>query len=805
MSLTQSLKPDFRLILAIGLHSAAIIAFQISLMKLISIAQWHHFAYMIISIAMLGFGASGTLLALARKRLVEESDWLVPFLMILSGLFMVLVFPISRSGMFRFDVFKLFAGGGGFMALLLNYLLYFLPFFTGALAIGIVFIKKSNQIGSYYFGNLLGSGIGGILSLSLVAQVTPVQVPTLVGLLPVLSGLMIVGQGQFKRIIPITMLALFSAGFLLIRPGTIHPSEYKNIQLARQLPEAEVVITRPSIYGLVEVVHSPAQRFSPALSLTFSNSLPVGKAVFVNGDYYGHILNHETAPGSHILNYTTKGLPYFLGHRSRVLSVNAGSGTLISQALHNGASRVDATIENRAIVSMMKNELKEASGGIFLSPKVNVHHVHTRNFLANPDAGLFDLIILPFLSEFGGGAGLNALREEYGYTLEAFDKMINRLMPGGVIAISTWKDQPPRHSLKIAATLTQAALNAGFEVPSDHIVAVRSWGTITFLLKNLPFTTTELERVREFCKIMHFDPLLLPGIKPHERNLFNEMEGLVFFQMLDDLLASNPKGTYNYEFKIEPATDNKPYFSHFMRLGRIGELVRDFGIEQFPFLELGFLTLLVTLGQSLLLAIFLIILPLFTLKRSTHNKKATLLYFGALGLGYMFAEIILIQRFVLYLGQPIYAVVAVISTMMVFSGMGSLLSQRIEPKKANIRYIGGGVSVIMLILLLVLTPILEATLALDSWIKIAISLLAIGIPAFIMGMMFPLGIRYLQGHDASQIPWAWGINGCFSVISTSLVTLISLNAGFSVVILIAAVAYLVASLAFMINRQHPAR
>ncbi|HSV89221.1 MAG TPA: hypothetical protein VLH61_11320, partial [Bacteroidales bacterium] len=384
---------------------------------------------------------------------------------------------------------------------------------------------------------------------------------------------------------------------------------------------------------------------------------------------------------------------------------------------------------------------------------------------------------------------------------EAFAKMIRRLSPGGVIAISTWKDQPPRHSLKIAATLSQAALEAGFEKPSEHIVAVRSWGAITFLLKNSPFSQSELERVREFCLTMHFDPLLLPEITLDERSTFNDISDPAFFQMLDSIVAGNPLSLYDYEFNIKPATDNKPYFSHFMRLDRIGELIRDFGAGQFPFLELGFLTLIVALSQSVLLAVILIILPLFVLKKSTHNKTATLLYFGALGLGYMFVEILLIQRFVLFLGQPIYAVVAVISTMMVFSGIGSLLSQKLEAKISNIRRIGFGVSAIIMVLLFFLTPLLEATLGLSSWIKIAISLIAIGLPAFIMGMMFPLGIRYLQGHDASQIPWAWGINGCLSVISTSLVTLISLKAGFSVVILIAAIAYLFASVAFLLNRK----
>lgn len=789
-------KINKRLVLSLGLHSAAIIAFQLSLMQLISIVQWNHFAYMIISIAMLGFGTSGTLLALAREKLLRQSKWLVPLLMMGSGMLMVVVFPLSRAGVFRFDVFQLFSGGGGLLALMINYLLFFLPFFFGALAIGIIFIRYSQQIGSYYFANLLGSGAGGLLALWLMASLLPLKVPAMIGLLPIISGMILTDRSSVRFIIPAGIFGFLLAIMLFYKPGELHLSEYKALEKTLHLPEAEIVNRRPSIFGLVEVVHSPAQRYAPAISFSFTGDIPGGNAVFVNGDFYGHILTPAENPNEHILNFTTQQLPYVAAQPKKVLCINAGSGVAVSHALANGAQKVDAVIENMAVVNLLKNDLKEASGGLFLEPEVEVFNMQARNFLADKSIRSYDLIVLPLLDGFGGTSGLNALREEYGYTLEAFELMLQRLNPGGMITVSTWMDYPPRTSLKIPATLAEAARKNGIEQPLNHLAAIRSWGTVTFILKKEAFKHNELYRIRAFCNEMFFDPLLLPDLKPEERQQFNIIGDQQYFERLDRIMANQPSALENYGFAIKPSTDNKPYFSQFLRLNSIRHMAGVFGDEQMPFLELGYLTLIITLFQSTLLALLLIVLPLFSLKKSRHGKSATLFYFGALGLGYMFAEIILIQRFVLYFGQPVYAVAAVISAMMLFSGIGSLLSQKLEPSNTVIRRIAAAVAVMLLLFVFFLTPLLQATIAFNSIIKISISLGAIGLPAFVMGMLFPLGIRLLDQRDASQIPWAWGINGCLSVISTSLATLFAVESGFQSVIIMAALAYLMAAIAF---------
>jgi hypothetical protein len=789
-----------KLVVSLGLHSAAIIAFQLALMQLLSVVQWHHFAYMIISVAMLGFGASGTLLALYREKLVRSAHWLVPLLMSLSGMFMMVAFPLIRMEVFAFDAYLLFVDRTQFVILAANYFVFFIPFFTGALSIGIIFICHSREIGVWYFSNLLGSGLGGLAALLLLSQVLPQQAPAIIGLASVLAGLISMVPERRKWHLALAALSLLISGFFIARPGSIPISQYKSLARTLTLPDAEVIHRQPGIHGLVEVVSSPALRFAPALSLSYTGDIPVKKKVFVNGDFYGVIPGPQQPGQPHILNYSTQQLPYVMSDREQVLVLHAASGVAIAHALANNASRIEGVIENRDVIHLMQDRFAEASGGLFHDPQVNIHRQEARHYLAAGPGHQYDLIALPLLDAFGGTSGLNALRENYALTLEAFELMWDKLSAQGAIMISSWMDYPSRTTLKVLATLAETARQQGISNPADHLVAVRSWGTITFVLTKEPVNPQQSQRVMEWCRQMFFDPVLLPGIQIPDKEQFNMLEDQRFFNYVARILEGDQEFYRDYSFSVVPATDNKPYFFQFLRLNHFGHMANVFGQENVPLLELGYLIVLVTLAQSTFFAIVLIILPLLRLRRSPKRKTGTLLYFGALGLGYMFAEIILIQRFVLYFGQPVYAIAAVITTMLIFSGAGSLYSEKFKAVPASVYKVGLLVAAFFLALVILLTPALQQTMALPLPAKAGISLLLIGIPAFFMGMLFPLGIRFLAQYDSSQIPWAWGINGCLSVISTSLATLIAVDGGFQAVILIAVISYLLAALTFFAHQ-----
>ena len=793
-------KNNIRLIISLGLHSAAIIAFQLSLMQLISIVQWHHFAYMIISVAMLGFGASGTLLALLRERLLAMSHWLVPLLMTVSGFCMMLAFHITRFDVFQFDVYLLFVERAQFPVLAANYLIFFVPFFAGALSIGILFIRHAKQIGTYYFSNLLGSGLGGLFVLFVFGNMFPQQVPPLIGLFSVAAGLLSMSGKYFRLHLAMGAVAVVTAALLLRSPADVRISEYKGLSQAMNLPEATIVHSEPDIHGLIQVVSSPALRFAPALSLSYTGEVPVKKNIFVNGDFFGVIPRFSPGQSDHVLNYTTQALPWIMQRRENIMMLNAGEGAPLAHAFSHAPAHVDAIIPNRGVVTLLQNQFADQSGRLFLHDSLQIHQFEARNFLATKAPAAYDLIVLPQQDAFGGTAGINALRENYNMTLEAFSLMWDQLQPNGVISVSSWTDYPPRNTLKLLGSLVQTAINKGVEHPEKHIAAIRSWGTITFVLKKTPITPEETGNIRAFADAMFFDPLLLPDLQEDERQQYNMIEDDNFFRYVDRIMESERGFFESYGFMINPATDNKPYFSQFLKLRNIRQLSQTFSGDQIPFLELGYLIVVVTLVQSTLLALLFIILPLFRLRRSHRGKVGTLLYFGALGIGYMFVEIILIQRFVLYFGQPVYALSAVISTMLIASGAGSLTSGKLSAKPRSPATIGLLITLMLLFYTFFLTPILQWTIAWPLPLKIGISLLMIGIPSFFKGMMFPLGIRFLTGYDAGQTPWAWGINGSVSVISTSLAMLIAVESGFMAVMSVAVVCYALASVTFYLHR-----
>ncbi|NWF91256.1 MAG: hypothetical protein HXY50_17550, partial [Ignavibacteriaceae bacterium] len=243
-------------------------------------------------------------------------------------------------------------------------------------------------------------------------------------------------------------------------------------------------------------------------------------------------------------------------------------------------------------------------------------------------------------------------------------------------------------------------------------------------------------------------------------------------------------------FDIKPATDNQPYFSQFLQWKTIPLLANLFGNQSVPFFEVGYLLLYLTFIQIIILAIVLIVLPLFKIGFKGNDKLRTFLFFSGLGLGYMFIEIILIQRFTLYFGNVIYAAALVVCLMLVSSGFGSLVTQKITPKPYRIFLIVSIIIISFIIYALFLSGWLRTTIGFSLTVKIILSFIWIAPPAFFMGMPFPLGLKMLSAKNEKQIPWSWGINGVFSVVSAVLATIIAVELGFVWVMVFAIVAYL---------------
>src|SRR5688572_3927775 len=345
------MKNKYKLLFSIGFLSAAIIAFQLALMQILSIVQWYHFAYMIISVALLGFGAAGTVLAIFRQKLIVHTEALLPILMISTGITMALVTDVSQMSFLRFDSYLLFVEYSHIGRLLLTYLLFFIPFFFGALAIGLIFVKYVDEIGKIYFANLFGSGAGGVLALLLIWVLFPKQLPAFISMLPVLAGLMIFPKKKKFYYAVFTVIAIAVIAWKFLQPPQLFLSQYKDLSKTLLLPEAKITLEKSSPYGLVQMVTSPVLRYAPGLSLTAQKTATVKTAVFINGDWFSAVTNVDKADTSIILDYTTFALPYIMAKRKDVLILRAGTDIDVAHALSRGAQKVVAVKPNSLMVS----------------------------------------------------------------------------------------------------------------------------------------------------------------------------------------------------------------------------------------------------------------------------------------------------------------------------------------------------------------------------------------------------------------------------------------------------------------------
>ncbi|MFA5464248.1 MAG: hypothetical protein WC265_09265, partial [Dysgonamonadaceae bacterium] len=276
-----------KIYLSLGLLSASLIAFQLALMQLISAVQWNHFAYMVISIALLGFGASGTLLALTRKWFERHAEFALYLLMILTGVSMSGIILFSSALFGKFDTYLIFVDLSNVKYLVLSYFSFFIPFFFGALAIGLIYIQYVNRIGTMYFADLLGSGLGGIFLLLLLWLFYPAQLPAAVSILPIVAGILIIPKSWARKLLIPSLLLLLLPIYLIISPSKLPVSEFKGVSGALNMPESKIYMEEKSPYGHIQVVESPSLRYAPGLSLSFTEDIPVSDALYINGNWFG--------------------------------------------------------------------------------------------------------------------------------------------------------------------------------------------------------------------------------------------------------------------------------------------------------------------------------------------------------------------------------------------------------------------------------------------------------------------------------------------------------------------------------------
>ncbi|MFQ5793698.1 MAG: SAM-dependent methyltransferase [Candidatus Bipolaricaulia bacterium] len=784
MSLDQeaSVESNVPAFSAIGLISAAILGYEIALMRILSITQWFHFAYLIISVALLGFGASGTFLTLFRRWLRFHTAF-AP-LALLFSLSVVASFLIGQR--IPFNPFLIVWEARQFLHLFTYYLLTFVPFFLGATCIGLAFMAYGREIGRVYAFNLLGSGLGALGIVGLINWLHPAFLPIAVSAIGLVATLLAMSYARRRALLALgglggLVLLVYLGGF---RGPQLAISEFKGLSKTLHLPETEIIAERYSPLGLIDVVRSPAIRRAPGLSLTFQESVPSQLGLFIDGSSIGAISDASQIAELTYLDALSSALPYHLLHTPEVLLLGMGGGEGVLQALYHGARSVTAVEVNPQVI-----EFVGRFSDLTARDEVAIVAAEARGFI-EADDHRYDLIqMLPAGGLGGAAAGVFSLSEDYLMTVEAFQEMIAHLKPGGMVAITHWIRNPPRDSLKLFAMAREALVAEGIEEPAAHLAAIRSWATSTLLIKRDPFIPTQIETIRQFNRERLFDPIHHPGLKLEEVNRFNMIDGSLFYRGAQQILSEDRDRFFrDYIFQIEPATDDRPYFHHSFKWRALPYLWRNLGRTWVPFVEWGYVVLIATLAQALLASIVLIVVPLFVLPATPVPKGRVLVYFLGLGVGFMFIEIATIQRFIRFLADPIYAISVVLTAILIFSGLGSLFARRLQPSR-GIRIAVVGIIVIGALHLLLLPPIFDLTVAYPAPAKIALSVALLAPLAFFMGMPFPSGLQAISDRSSALVPWAWGINGCVSVVSTVVAAMAAISIGLSGVVGFAILAY----------------
>ncbi|MGF6917028.1 spermidine synthase [Paraburkholderia sp. 40] len=826
---------------ALSLLSAAVLGYEILLMRLFSIIQWHHFAYMMISVALLGYGAAGAMVALAQRWLAPRFAAVFVGSAFLFGVLSVASFAFAQR--VAFNPLEILWDPREPLRLLLIYLLLFVPFFCAATSVCLTFTRFNDQIPRIYSFDIGGAGLGSIAIIGVLFALRPLDALRLLGAAGIAAAALACVECRWHR--PWLPALLLGAATVLAvgLPRdwlALRPSEYKELSQALRIKDAHVVAESSSPLGLVTVVESPLIPFrhAPGLSLNATMEPPPQLGVFTDGDGLSALNRYDgrREPLGY-LDYLTSALPYHLLRRPKVLVLGSGAGVDVLQALYHEASAIDAVELNPQIVDAVQRRFADFSGKPYSAPNVRMLIGEARGFVA-ASSERYDLIQVALLDSFSASsAGLYALSESYLYTVQAFQDYLRHLNPGGMLAITRWVTLPPRDVLKLFATGVLAMESTGVTQPFRRLVLIRGWNTATLLVKNGEFDDADIAALGTFCRARSFDVGYYPGMQADEANRYNVLERPYFFEAARALLSPG-RDTFwaRYKFDVRPATDDKPYFFHFFKWRSLPEFLALKGRGGLPLLEWGYPVLIATLLQATLTAMALILFPLWVMtrrQRTAHGSpllKATsrgnaaasvaaisgcrvAIYFVAIGFAFMFIEIAFIQKFILLLSHPLYAVAVVLCAFLSFAGLGSRYTQRLQGREALLAGYApqpcrntnrwsvaataiGAISAISSFYLLVLPALFPLLIPLSDPARIVIAVLLVAPLAFAMGMPFPLGLSRVAAGAEMLVPWAWGVNACTSVMAAVLATVLAIHLGFTAVVVIAVLLYLAAAASY---------
>jgi hypothetical protein len=909
--------------LGLFLIAGSILSLEIALTRVFAIMMWHHLAYMVISVAMLGFGAAGSLLVVSGKRL--GGSWPAGALAWLSAGYGVGVFAaLVLATQLTVDTVGIWQDKSNLARLGSLYVIVFVPFLLGGGTIGLALSRLAAHVNRLYGADLLGSAAGGAASVWLLSRFGSSATVVIAGALGTLAALCFAfaaGRRTRLALLPVAALGGFAA--IAISGGSetlgVPPLRcdvpYAPGKELRLYEASKDHVRIPS--ATAEVGVGPDIDMFPGIGGDFGRldrgavrSRLVGQdgtapTVLFKGaaDLSAFPFLDDTQAAAAYVALRGRG-----GSAPRVLVIGVGGGIDVMVALHFGAASVTGVEINRAMIEAVTERFDAYLGGLFrpgahpLSDRIELVHGEGRSYVRRRGAR-YDVIQLSGVDSFTAlNTGAYTLSESYLYTTEAIRDLYEHVAEDGYLSFSRFimkYPRKPRETLRLANIVLTALEEMGVEEPASRIVVFRGFNWASTLVKRGRFTRAEIEALQTFADRegfwgLVFDPLrpgdtsvslpshldgrirlraarvlkerrvVLPD-SPGAQERFVEALHEAFRLKLDErghaadrvvnrlletlpeeqrasagntirsvvqsevarvepdlqafaqtrrffgtLLAGSPaqRSAFvdGYEYDVTPSTDDAPFFFNYYRYSGLlrgkGDTARARTVSDYyhPDYPVGHVILLASLLQITLLAALCILLPLRAVSRSGTKQGRSwriFLYFAALGMGFMFIEIVLMQKLVLFLGHPIYAITIVLTTLLAFAGLGSLAASALrEVSPRALRLLLGVIVVLVVACIGVIDQVLPHLLGQALPIRVSVVAILLAPLGFVLGMPFPLGIRVVDAQHPPLVPWAWAINAFLSVFSSIFCILLAMVVGFSSVLLLAAAVYAVGLLAF---------
>jgi len=792
-------------LLPLFLISGAAVAYEIALTRYFAVAKWSEYGYWVISIVMVGFALSGVTIALARDWAVRHGAALLAWLPVALILTAAAGYQATTANPFnplQLQNAVTFLPQLGYIALYYAVLLPF--FFLTGLYISLTFVLNEDRVGRVYGFDLTGAGAGAALVLALMNLLHPFQL--VAALLIVLAASALFGPRPV-RVGLASLVALIASEAVLLLVARAEYNDFKAIYAPLHVPDAKQVAEIRSPRGLYALLDDFTERVDTDVSnnagMLGVPGPPQALGLYRDGNRIAALPKAEGVSAAYA-PAALDALPYRLLPGARVMLAGTSGGFRVQQALNLGASHVDALEPDPVLLGALRNGLGPspalaANSSVKLSPDSPLAVAHTGD--------RYDLIDIS--GDFLDAGEANAAA----YTAEAIAGYLHALTPGGLVSIPVSIREFPVYAVRVLATVRRALRRTHVADPATHVVVYRSAWNLRILVGNEPWTSQRIAAVRAFCDERSFDVSYYPGIDvaAARADIYNDLPAVSFENGevtsgagSEDAVADEAGQVLRGErsesqdaFNLAPITLDRPFYYAVLRLTQLPTILKR--LEILPQAEVGQLVNLAVLVQAVVIALIVLAVPLFAprVAGQRSGRPAMLrpvLYFASLGLGFLFIEIFLIEKASLYLNDRTSAFALVLTGMLVFSGLGSLLADRV-------RRIGIALSAAVVVgwcalALLGLQPFLLATLGLTWALRAAIVIVLVAPVSLALGLPFPLGLARAGTAGGGFLPWAWGLNGAFSVVATPLANLVAVQSGFDRVLLIAALLYVVTYLAY---------